>query len=133
MQVANAATPKPKPLTTCSATAASTALGEALRPYLTHIYQRWNAGCTDAALIYAEIREQGYRGSERTVRRHLQPLRESGRPAPPPPTDVTVRQATNWITRDPDTLTESTGPSDTRSSTVAQRYAKPLTSSAPSP
>lgn len=29
--------------------------GRALHPYLAHIYQRWNAGCTGAALIYAEI------------------------------------------------------------------------------
>ena len=78
--------------------------GRALHPYLAYLYQRWNAGCTDAARLHTELRERGYQGSERTLRRHLQPLRAAGLPAPPAPTAVTVRQATNWITRDPQTL-----------------------------
>lgn len=37
-------------------------------PYL---HQRWNQGCTDAARLFDEIRDRGYTGSQRTVRRHL--------------------------------------------------------------
>ena len=32
-------------------------------------------GCTDAALLHAEIAAQGHQGSKRPVRRYLQPLR----------------------------------------------------------
>ncbi|WP_190814214.1 ISL3 family transposase [Saccharopolyspora pogona] len=77
-----------------------------LRPFLTHLHQRWNEGCTDAAQLYAEIRELGYRGSQRSVRRCLQPLRASGQPAPPVPEGPSVRQATGWIIRKPDNLDE---------------------------
>lgn len=61
--------------------------GRAVRPYLAYLYQRWNAGCTDAARLHTELRERGYQGSERTLRRHLQPLRGAGLPHhqhPPP-------------------------------------------------
>ncbi|MEU8779167.1 transposase family protein [Streptomyces sp. NPDC048606] len=30
------------------------------QPYLAYLHQRWNEGCTDAALLYAAIRERGY-------------------------------------------------------------------------
>ena len=53
-----------------------------LRPFLAHLHRRWNEGCVDAVRLHAEIRELGYRGSQRSVRRCLQPLRASGRPAP---------------------------------------------------
>jgi len=51
-------------------------------PFLAHLHRRWNEGCTDAARLHAEIRDLGYRGSQRSVRRCLQPLRASGQPAP---------------------------------------------------
>ncbi len=53
------------------------------------LQQRWNQGCTDAALLHAEIAAQGYQGSKRPVRRYRQPLRATlTAPAlpPPPPT-----------------------------------------------
>jgi transposase len=71
-------------------------------PYL---QQRWNQGCTDAAQLHAEIQALGYRGSKRSARRYLQPLRSrltvSALPPPPP----TVREVTRWITSHPDHLT----------------------------
>ncbi|MDE3725350.1 ISL3 family transposase, partial [Nocardiopsis sp. N85] len=78
--------------------------GTLIQPYLAYLHQRWNEGRTDAVRLCAEIREQGYQGSERTVRRHLEPLRSSGRPAPPAPEALTVRQATGLITSLPSRL-----------------------------
>ncbi|MBV7697387.1 ISL3 family transposase [Streptomyces sp. TRM70350] len=78
-----------------------------IHPYLAYLYQRWNEGCTDAARLCTEIREQGYRGSERTVRRHLQDLRASGKPAPAKPDELTVRKATWMLTVHPDKLDEN--------------------------
>ena len=43
--------------------------------YQTHLHRRWREGCRDAAVLHAEITALGYRGSLRTVYRHLQPLR----------------------------------------------------------
>jgi hypothetical protein len=74
---------------------------DAFTPYL---QQRWNQGCTDAALLTTELKAQGYAGSDQTVRRSLRPFRH-GRPTPPPgPTPPTVREVTGWILRRPDSL-----------------------------
>jgi transposase len=78
-----------------------------IHPYLPYLYRRWNEGCTDAARLCAEIREQGFRGSERTVRRHLQDVRASGKPAPTKKDELTVRKATWLLTAHPDKLDES--------------------------
>jgi len=75
-----------------------------IRPYLAHLHRRWNEGCTDAARLCAEIRDLGFRGSARTVRRHLQPVRAGGKPAPKVPDALTVRQATRLITGRPTSL-----------------------------
>lgn len=40
-----------------------------LCPCLAHLHQRWNEGCTDSGRLHAELRELGYLGSKRTVRR----------------------------------------------------------------
>jgi len=72
-------------------------------PYL---HERWNQRCTDAVQLHAEIQAQGYRGSSRSVRRYLHPLRATlTAPVllPPPPT---VREVTRWITSHPDHLTD---------------------------
>lgn len=57
-----------------------------IRPYLAHLHRRWNEGCTDAARLCAEIRELGFQGSARTVRRHLQPVRTAESPRRRSPT-----------------------------------------------
>ena len=80
--------------------------GRNLQPFLAHLHQRWNEGCTDAAVLHAEIRDLGYRGSQRTVRRHLQPLRANGLPAPTRPDVPSIRLVTAWIVRKPDQLTD---------------------------
>jgi transposase len=80
--------------------------GSRLDPFKPYLHERFNAGHTDAAALTAEIKQLGYRGSERTVRRYLQPFR-AGLTAPPPlPVAPSVRQVTGWLTRHPDTLSE---------------------------
>ena len=72
--------------------------------FTAYLHQRWNQGCTDAAVLTKELQAQGYAGSDQTVRRYLRPFRH-GRPTPPPgPTPPTVREVTDWILRRPDTL-----------------------------
>ncbi|WTJ87723.1 ISL3 family transposase [Streptomyces sp. NBC_01538] len=75
--------------------------------YSPYLHRRWNEGCTDAARLHAEIVELGFTGSKRTVRRHLQEIRASGKPAPDKPKTLTVRTATWLITSHPDHLEES--------------------------
>jgi transposase len=79
--------------------------GSVLDDYVAHLQQRWAAGVTDAVALTAEITALGYRGSVKTVRRYLQPLRIGATAAPRPPTPPTVREVTGWLTRHPDSLT----------------------------
>jgi transposase len=77
-----------------------------LDDYAEHLQQRWAAGATDAAALTAEITSLGYRGSVKTVRRYLQPLRSAQSATPRPPAPPTAREATEWLTRHPDSLTD---------------------------
>ncbi len=77
-----------------------------LDDYTPHLQQRWAAGVTDAVALTAEITALGYRGSVKTVRRYLQPLRDGQNTTPRPPTPPTARDATGWLTRHPDSLTD---------------------------
>ncbi len=76
---------------------------DAFKPYL---HERFNAGHTDAAALTEQIKARGYRGSDKTVRRYLQPFRASLTAPPPVPAAPSVRQVTGWLTRRPDTLSE---------------------------
>ncbi|MFD7408685.1 ISL3 family transposase [Streptomyces sp. NPDC059866] len=78
-----------------------------IHAYSPYLHRRWNEGCTDSARLHAEIVELGFTGSKRTVRRHLQEIRASGKPAPDKPKALTVRTATWLITSHPDHLDES--------------------------
>ncbi|MER5547222.1 hypothetical protein ABT072_33355 [Streptomyces sp. NPDC002589] len=69
-----------------------------IHAYSPYLCRCWNEGCTDAARLHAEIVELGYRGSKRTVRRHLQQIRASGKPALDKPKELTVRKAIWLIT-----------------------------------
>ncbi len=46
-------------------------------PYASYVLIRWEQGCTNGLQIYREIKEQGYRGTEKTVYRFLVPLRRN--------------------------------------------------------
>lgn len=98
---AHAATPDDASLAT-----GSRSYGQ-IHAYAFYLHRRWNEGCTDAARLHVEIVELGYRGSKRTVRRHLQEIRAGGKPAPDKPRELTVRKATWLITAHPDKINES--------------------------
>lgn len=53
-----------------------------------YLARRWQEGCTNAAWLAAELRERGYRGSDRTVRRLLHTWRAGV--TPPTATPVTT-------------------------------------------
>jgi transposase len=77
-----------------------------LDDYTDYLQQRWAAGTPDAVALAAEITALGYRGSVKTVRRYLQPLRSRQPATPRPPAPPTVRDATGWLTRHPESLTD---------------------------
>jgi transposase len=71
-----------------------------LDDHAAYLAQRWEQGCTNAVLLSTELRERGYRGSARTVRRLLQTWRDGTIK----PTAVTAvapkpREVTGWIIR----------------------------------
>jgi len=57
----------------------------ALDPYLPHLAKRWQDGQHVAAYLFDEVKERGYRGSKRTVRRQVAGWRTT---EPPPPAYV---------------------------------------------
>jgi transposase len=67
--------------------------------YQPHLHRRWNEGCHDAAVLHTEITALGYRGSLRTVYRHLEPLRAGADPAALPPASLKIREVTSWLLR----------------------------------
>lgn len=76
---------------------------DAFKPYL---HDRFNTGHTDAAALTAEITALGYRGSDQTVRRYLQPFRARLRAPAATPVPPSARQVTGWLTRRPNSLSE---------------------------
>ena len=71
------------------------------KPYLHH---RFNLGHTNGSLLFAEIREQGYRGSLGTVLGYLRPFRAEAAAPPAVPRPPTVRDVVAVMLRHPDTL-----------------------------
>jgi transposase len=74
--------------------------GNQLDPYVGYLAMRWEQNCTNAVELAAEIRQRGYRGSERSVRDLVSSWRTSL--APPSPTPVrppTSRQVTMLMMR----------------------------------
>ena len=71
-----------------------------LDEHTAYLAERWQEGCINARLLFGELRERGYRGGERQVRRLLHTWRESS--TPPTATPITTpkpRQVTGWIIR----------------------------------
>lgn len=74
--------------------------GSELDAHAAYLVGRWQEGCTNAARLAAELRERGYRGSERSVRRLLHTWRTSATPPTATPTTAPKpRQVTGWIIR----------------------------------
>jgi transposase len=73
-------------------------------PFRPYIHQRWNEGLTDATAVHAELRERGFTGSVRTVRRYIAPFRETGTAPDPAPAVPKNREITRWLLSRPDHL-----------------------------
>ena len=71
-----------------------------LDPYKPHLQERFTAGGVDAVQLTREITELGYRGSLKTVRTYLHPLR-AGRVAPKAGGDRTNRPAGHRLDHPP--------------------------------
>jgi transposase len=69
-----------------------------------YLRQRWSQGCSDAARLWEELRERGYRGSYASVRDYVRPFRTGAIPPAPAPAPPKVRQFTGWIMRNPANL-----------------------------
>jgi hypothetical protein len=72
--------------------------------YESYMQQRWNSGCTDATVLWQEIRARGYPGGYSTVRDHLARFRGNAlnrAPAPKPPKPCAVAA---WIMTRPGDL-----------------------------
>jgi transposase len=79
-----------------------------LRRFYGYLNQRWQEGCQDGAILFAEIHAQGYRGSARTVRRYLTSLRQ-GQPACQPSSVVAPRAVAGLLLHHPDHLSPADG------------------------
>jgi transposase len=75
-----------------------------LDEFTPYLRRRWNEGVTDAAALHAELREQGWTGSEQTVRRYVRPFRQALAAPDPAPAIPKTRQITRWLLTRPDHL-----------------------------
>ena len=75
-----------------------------LDQFTPYLHRRWNEGVTDAAALHAELREQGWAGSEQTVRRYVRPFRQAPAAPGPAPAVPKTRQITRWLLTRPDHL-----------------------------
>ncbi|WP_233520264.1 ISL3 family transposase [Prauserella sp. PE36] len=85
-------------LLTRNGTGRRRSLLEEFKPYL---HDRWNAGCTNAAILFTEITARGYRGGETLVRSYLHQFRTTTRIPQPPRKPPSVRRVVSWIMTDP--------------------------------
>jgi transposase len=77
-----------------------------LGPHQAYLRQRWDEGIRSTERLHAELRERGYPGSLRTLRRLTAQLRQATAvPAPPPPPPA--RRAASWILTPPGKLTDA--------------------------
>jgi transposase len=73
-------------------------------PFRPYICQRWNEGLTDAAALHAELRQRGFTGSVRTIRRYVAPFRQAATAPDPTPAAPKTSQVTRWLLTRPDHL-----------------------------
>ena len=76
-----------------------------LGPHQAYLRQRWDEGARSTNQLHQELRERGYRGSLRTLRRLTAQLRQdTAVPAPPPA--PAARKVASWILTPPGKLTD---------------------------
>jgi len=76
-----------------------------LGPHQAYLRQRWDEGVHSTNRLHAELRERGYRGSERTLRRLTAQLRRDTAVPVPPPAPA-ARKVASWILTPPAKLTQ---------------------------
>lgn len=69
--------------------------------------ERWNSGCTNAAVLWQELRERGYQGSSRQLRDYVAPFRGTTAVSAPPPVPPKVKAVTRWIMTLPDNFADA--------------------------
>jgi hypothetical protein len=77
---------------------------KATEPFEAYLRQRFAEGCCNAAQLWEEIRQRGYRGSYASIRELVRPWRDGLVPVALEPKPPTVRQVTAWIMSHPDHL-----------------------------
>ena len=75
-----------------------------LDPFKPWICHRWNEGVTDAAVLHAELRQRGWTGSAKTIRRYVAPFRHFPAAPDPVPAVPGTRHITRLLTTRPDRL-----------------------------
>jgi transposase len=80
-------------------------------PYAAYVLKRWQEGQQDGHKLWQEIAVQGFKGTERTVQRFLQQLRDEKRqplalPAASVLESLKARKAVWWFIRQPEKLQE---------------------------
>jgi hypothetical protein len=76
-----------------------------LEPFKPYLHQRWNEGCTNATVLFAEITARGYRGGQNIVRHYLHQFRTAVRIPQSPRKPPSVRRVVSWIMTDPEHMT----------------------------
>lgn len=82
-----------------------TGCSSTLDPYQPYLNQRWSEGCTVARHLFHEVRERGFPGSEKVVKKYVRELRVAFPHPEPLRKRASVRDVTSWITCHPDSLT----------------------------
>jgi transposase len=76
-----------------------------LGPHQAYLRQRWDEGARSTQRLHQELRDRGYTGSLRTLRRLTAQMRkDTAVPAAPPPPPA--RRAASWILTPPDDLAD---------------------------
>jgi hypothetical protein len=75
-----------------------------LHDYEPYLRERWNSGCTNATVLWQEIRARGYPGGYSTVRDHLARFRGNAAIRAPAPKPPKPRAVTSWIMTRPGDL-----------------------------
>ena len=77
-----------------------------LGPHEAYLRQRWDDGCRSTERLHEELRERGYRGSLRTLRRLTARLRQDTAVSAPPPAPA-ARKVASWILTPPGKLADA--------------------------
>jgi len=102
-----------------------------LGPHQDWLRQRWDEGVRSTERLHAELRDRGYRGSLRTLRRLTARLRQdTAVPAPPPAPKA--KKVASWILTRPAVSMTATAPRSRRSPAAARNSQLPVTWSASS-